>query len=570
MTTVTLTETARKRLKLSPEVAWYLEARGFDTSTLRPPMTKTPEPGEARIEGAVFDPARVDKVLRSLHSLRHTQGEWYGRPLDPMAWQVAYFIAPVFGWVRPNEHGDLVRIVRRAYIEVPRKNGKTTLSAGVTAHLAFAEGEPGAQVVCAASGEKQAAFAFDPLRKLARETPALRANTETTKKKITHPRTGSYIEVVTSAADALHGANLHAGLIDELHVHKTPDLVEVIETGTGSRRQPLILIITTADDSRHDTIYSRRHDYAESLARRTIKDESFYGVVWAAPRDADPFIEKTWKAANPGYPITPTPGYLKSAAAEAQQSPAELAKFQRLHLNIRTKQESRYFSMDVWDANAGLVDRARLRGRAAFGGCDLASTQDITALAWVVPDPDAPGFYDALFRFWVPEDRLEDLNKRTGGQASVWAREGFLDVTPGNVTDYEYVRQDILRDSSLLVVQSLAIDRWNATHLASLLEEDGVPVTLMGQHIAAMSAPTKEMRRLLGLGTQSGKSRLRHGGNPVARWMADHFAVEMDAQGNVKPSKKRAADKIDGIVALIMALDRATAESTAAPNIVFA
>lgn len=564
-----LTPNELERLKLSPEVAWYLQSRGFDTSGLRPPLTKTPEPGEWGVEGAVFDPERVDRVLAALHNLRHTQGEWYGRPLDPMAWQVAYVIAPVFGWVAPDDQGRVVRIVRRLFVEIPRKSGKTTIGAGLTAYLAFADGEPGAQVTCAATNEKQARFAFDPLRKLARETPALRPNVQVLAKKIVHPRTGSYVEVATSAADALHGANMHGGLIDELHVHKNGELVEVIETGTGSRRQPLILMITTADDSRQDTIYARRHDYTESLSRRTIEDPTFYGVIWAAPKDADPFKEETWAAANPGYPVTPTPGYLRAAAAEARQSPAELAKFLRLHLNIRTKQESRYFPMEVWDANGVEVDRESLRWRDAFGGADLANTQDVTALAWVVPDPEQSEVYDVLFRFWIPEERLPDLDQRTAGNASVWVRHGHLELTPGNVTDYEYIRQAVNEDMGFFNVQSLAIDRWNATHLASRLTDDGVPVSLMLQGVAHMSAPTKEFRRLLGLGYEERRPRLRHGNHPVARWMADHFAVDIDASGNVKPSKKRAADKIDGIVALIMALDRATSESPGAPNIEF-
>lgn len=558
------------RLKLSPEVAWYLQSRGFDLSDLRPPAVKTPEPGEWDVPGVVFDPARVDRVLAALRTLRHTQGIWYGQPLNPAPWQMAYVIAPVFGWVRPDDSGVLGRVVRRCFVEVPRKNGKTTLSAGLTCYLAFADGEPGAQVTCAATGEKQARFAFDPLRKLARETPALRENVVVLQRKILHPRTGSYIEVATSAADALHGANMAGGLVDELHIHKNPDLVEVIETGTGSRRQPLILLITTADDSRMDTIYARRHDYTQSLARRTITDPTFYGVIWAASSSDDPFDEATWRAANPGYPVTPTHGYLHAAAAEARQSPAELSKFLRLHLNIRTKQRTRFFPMEVWDANGVEVNREILRWRDAYGGADLASTQDVTALVWVVRDPHEAGFFDVLFRFWIPEERLEDFDRRTAGTASVWVRQGFLETTPGNVTDYEYIRQAIVEDMGWFTVQSLALDRWNATHLASRLEADGVPVALMGQGMAHMSGPTKEFRRLLGLGFEERRPRLRHGGHPVARWMADHFAVDIDAQGNVKPSKARASEKIDGIVALIMGLDGATSGVSADPNIDFA
>jgi phage terminase large subunit-like protein len=538
-------------LKLSPEVAWFLESRGIPTPDC-PPLHKTPEPVD--VPGARFDPDRVDRVLRAFSLLRHTQGEWAGRPLIPDPWQVAYVLAPVFGWVRRDEDGRLVRIVRSLYVDVPRKNGKSTLSGGIAVYLTAADGEHGAQVLAAATTQQQAGYVFDPVRHLCQNSPALKSHIKAFSKRIVHPASGSYFAVVSSVAEALHGANVHGAIIDELHVHANGELVETIETGTGSRRQPLVAIITTADDGRQGTIYARKRERVERLARGTLTDPTTYGVVWAAEVDDDPFAEETWRKANPGFGISPTRAYLASAASEAQDSPAKLATFLRLHLGLRTKQETRYFELDAWDRNAGLVDEAALRGRRAYGGLDLAATSDLTALAWVFPDGD--GGHDVLVRGWLPERAFEKLNERTAGAAEVWRRAGHLRVTPGDVADYDYIRAQINADRETFDVAEIGYDPWNATQLVNDLLADEAPMVAVRQGFGSMSAPTKDLLRLLLEGTAE-RPRFRHGGNPALRWQADNFAVEMDAAGNVKPSKRHAGDKIDGIVGAIIALSRA-------------
>jgi len=535
-------------LKLSPEVRWYLESRGipFPESS---PLIKTPEPSQ--VKGALFDADRVDKVLQAFGQLRHTQGQWAGTPLKPDPWQVAYILAPVFGWVQWDSDSDSwVRIIRKLYVDVPRKNGKSTLLGGIAVYMACADGEPGAQVVTAATSEKQARFVFDPIKMLATKSPALARHVRPVGRKILHPSSGSYIEVVSSVADAQHGANIHCSVVDELHVHKTADLVETIETGTGSRRQPLSAIITTADSGKKNTIYSRRREYIEQLARRAIKDPSTYGVVFAAEKTDDPFDELTWKKANPGYGISPTRSYMRSAAAQAQQSPADLASYLRLHLGLRTKQESKYLDMDVWDRNASLVYEDKLAGRQAYGGLDLASTSDLCALAWIFP---APVGFDVLWRMWTPEANLEALDKRTAGAATVWVREGFLTLTPGNVADYDFIRTQINADREAFDVRGLAYDPWNSSQLVNDLVSDGTPMVKTRQGLVTLSAPTKELQKVLMEGTAE-RPIFRHGGNPAARWQADNFAVAMDAAGNVKPDKANAADKIDAIAAAINAM----------------
>jgi phage terminase large subunit-like protein len=549
-----------ERLKLSPEVAWYLTSRGIPLPDC-PPLIKTPEPRD--LPGARFDPERVDKVIKSFSLLRHTQGQWAGRPLVPDPWQVAWIIAPVFGWVRwDDDAGMYVRIITDLYVDVPRKNGKSTLSGGLAIYLTCADGEPGAQVIAAATTKQQAGYVFTPIRQLAERAPALKGHVKPFRGKIVHPRSGSYFEVIASVADAQHGANLHGAIIDELHVHKDPEMVEVIETGTGSRRQPLIVIITTADSGKPETIYNRKRTRIEQLASGVLTDPSVFGVVWAVPKDADPFVEASWRAANPGFGISPTRSYLERKAREAQQSPADLAKFQRLHLGIRTKQVTKYLSLQSWRSNAVLVDEAKLRGREAYGGLDLGAVSDLNALAWLFPD-DADGGLDVLLRFWTPEDNLASLDKRTAGAASRWVAEGWLRTTPGNVTDYGAIGDVIRRDLDRFDVRSLGFDRWSSTSLTNDLEGERAPMVGVGQGFKTMSPALKAVKRLLLQGERQvqdgGRPMLRHGGNPVMTWMVDNLAVQMDAAGNVKPDKANAADKIDGVSALCDAMSEVLA-----------
>lgn len=539
-----------RRLKLSAEVAYYLLSRGIPLPTC-PPAIKTPEAGPG-LRSARFDPARVDRVLRAFAMLRHTKGEWKGRPLTPDPWQVAYIIAPVFGWVRPDGKGGWVRVVRELYCEVPRKNGKSTLCGGIAMYLTAADNEPGAEVVAAATTSGQAGFVFAPIKQLAVTSPDLKGHVRSLQYRIVHPASGSYFAVVSATASSQHGANLHGAIIDELHLHKTPDLVDALETGTGSRRQPLIVKITTADEGKPSTVYAKNRVYIEQLAKRMFKAPSTYGVVFAADDADDPYAEATWKKANPGYGVSPSASAIALEADRARRSPADLARFLRLHLGIRTKQATRWVDLPAWDRNAGLVNEADLAGRAAYGGLDLASTADLCALCWVFPD--GTGAVDALWRLWAPQDALPSLDRRTAGAATVWVREGRLTLTPGNVTDYDYIRAQVLADAKTFDVRDVAYDRWNATQLVTDLTGEAVPMRPMGQGFASMSAPTKELQRLVLSGTAK-TPKLRHGGNPAVRWQVDNLAIQMDAAGNVKPAKQLVPDKIDAVVALVMALD---------------
>lgn len=540
-----------ERLKISPEVGWYLASRGIPLPTC-PPKYKTPEPRE--LPGARFDPDRVDTVLKAFSALQHTKGDWIGKPLRPDPWQVAYILAPVYGWVEyePERH-RWVRIIRTEYVDIPRKNGKTTLAGGQAIYLTCADGEGGAEVYAAAAAKDQAKFCFNPVKTLAEKSKKLSPFVKPLAEKITHPSTGSYFQVISAAADLIHGANIHGAVIDELHVHKTRDLVDALESGAGSRSQPLVIIITTADDGKVGTIYEEKRHYAEQLARGALHDPTFYGVIWGLEQDAEPFSEDSWRAANPGFGISPTRRFLESEANKARQSPANLARFQRLYLGIRTKQVTKYITLQEWDANAGMVDPHALEGRECFTGLDLGSVSDFTAYCMLFPDLDST--FDAIWRIFAPEDNLDEMNKRTAGNAEVWAREGWLTLTPGNVTDYDYIEASLKRDAEVYQINDVAYDRWNASQLVNNLVTAGLPMSPIGQGFASLGAPTKEIKRLLKSGSP-GRPVLRHGGNPVMRWMVDNLAVQMDAAGNVKPDKAKSHEKIDGFSALTNAVER--------------
>lgn len=504
------------------------------------------------MRGAVFDPARVDRAIRALRALRHTKGKWAGHPIEPASVQVAYIIAPIFGWVVRNSAGVWVRVIRDAYVEMPRKGAKTTLVSALAAVLAFADDEMGAEVLMGAASRDQAGQAFKPVAALARSSQVLReAGIKPTRSEITQASTGSFIKAVSNRGDLAHGANVHGGLVDELHVHKNPDLLEAVESGTGAREQPLVFIITTADDGQTTSVYAQRRNMIEQLAARTLKAPTMYGVVFAAADGDDPFAEETWAKANPLYPVTPSPEFLRSAADKARSSPAALASFQRLHLGIRAKLDKRYVDLARWDRSAGLVAVEKLRGRAVFGGLDLGSVSDLTALAWMFPD--GAGGFDVVWRFWMPEDALPALDARTARTASGWVKDGWISLTPGDVTDYEFVKRTVLADMVMFDVQGIGYDRWNSSQcVIDLANDHAAPMVKVGQGFASLSAPLKELDRMVRAGTAE-EPLLRHGGNPVARWMADNLRVSMDAAGNVKPDKARSMDKIDGMSALVTA-----------------
>lgn len=544
---------------LSPEVEWYLGEKGVEVQPWQAPAIRSPEPGPET--GAEFDPDRVDRVLEFLTLLRHTQGKLAGQPLVPMDWQIAYIIAPIFGWVMENEDGDWVRYFRRMFVSVARKNSKTTLTAGLMCYLVFGDNEPGAQGLCAASTRDQARLAYDPVRIVVDASPAFSAaGIRTTRAQIEKLGDGSVLKPVVAEAGALQGLNVHASLTDELHVHKDLSLLNALEAGSGSRRQPLSLVITTADDGRRHSPYDILVNEAKNAAASDKVDGSrHYGAVWTAPKSRKLDDLDAWRAANPGLGQTPTLDYMRAAAAEAKNSPAARAFFQRYHLNQRVSLKGEFISQAQWDKNRlpEPVSWESVKGRSCVGGIDLAAVSDLNALCWLFPDEEGEGV-TAMWRTWTNEDNVANLAKRTSNAVYDWIDQGFLVVTEGNVADFDLIYDQIMQDMHDFEVLSLAYDPWNALALIPKLAAEGVPMVKLRQGTISLSPPMKEWQRLVYLGRKNRPVFKHH--NPIMDWCVGNLDVDMDSSGNVKPSKKESKDKIDLVAAAVDATSELVAK----------
>ncbi len=473
----------------------------------------------------------------------HTKGEWAGKALLLEDWQKD-IVRDIFG---PRDATG-ARLVRTSLVGIPRKNGKSTLGAALALYLLIGDGEPGAEVYSVASDREQARIVFGIAQEMVRAGPLAKYATPR-RNWIEVKKTQSIYRVLSADAPTKHGLNPHGVIFDELHAQPNRELWDVLTSGQAARRQPLTLAITTAGFDRN-TICYEQYDYGRKVATKVVDDPSFHFKWWGVDEGEQWDDPQVWEKANPNFGVSVSPGFLESEAKKAKHQPARQNAFRRLYLNEWTQASDRWLDLGAWDATAGMVDEEQLAGRYCFGGLDLASTTDIAALAWDFPNPD--GSHDVIWRFFVARDQLPDLDKRTAGKASVWAREGWLTVNDGNVIDYAAIHQTINRDGSRFQVRQMAFDRWGSAVFVQALQDDGMPIVQMGQGFQSMSPPTKELERLVL------ERKYRHGGNPVMRWMVDNVVVRTDPAGNLKPDKQKSTEKIDGVVAGIMALDAAT------------
>lgn len=513
-----------------------------------PPLYRTLEPStdpEAwnYVPGVWFDEDAVERVTRFFRLLRHTTGRWAGAPFELLPWQLEYIIRPLFGWRRE----DGTRLYRRAWIEVPRKAGKSTLSSGLALYLLLADGEPGSEVYAAAGGREQANIVYGAARTMATAAPQVRKRIQAFKSAITVPATGSTFKAISSRDDLAHGLNVHGAVVDEVHVHRSGDLIEAIETGVGARTQPLVVYITTADEGRVGSIYDQRHEEVLRQAERLGEyDSSVFGAIWAAPDGADPFDPDVWAAAHPGFELTVSRDYYEEHARKARNTPSYLPAFERLLLNRRTKASSRWLSTEDWDACD--APPPPLEGRTVWAGLDLSTTTDLTAFVMVAQDG---AHVDVEPVLWAPFDNLAELEQSCGVPLQQWAADGHLRATPGNVIDYDDVFDTIVELSKRYQLRAIGYDPYNATSLVQRLEQAGLTMVPLRQGAITLSAPAKELERLV-------KShQLRHGGHPVLRWMASVIEIHSDVNGNirpVKPDRRKASARIDGMAALIDAM----------------
>lgn len=527
--------------------------------------------------GAWFDVDRARKALRALGAFKHTKGRWAGVPmrlgegLDP--WQVVWVLAPVFGWVYHDAEIDrVVRVVRSVWIEVPRKAGKSTLSSGISGVLLLADSEAGAEVYNVAGSSLQAGRVFDDAKRMLLTSPAARKRVEPLKDVVRAPGSGSILRVLSRVAETAHGLNVSGAVVDEVHTLRLRRaLVEAIETGTGARDQPLVVFITTADEAEEGTIYDEKHTYTRNVEAGIVQDPGHFGVIWAAVLTDDPFAEATWRKANPGLGKSPTLAYMRRESEKARTTPSYFPTFCRLSLNLRMREQTRWLDVKKWDALDGKVDRPALSGRRAWGGLDLSAVSDFTAwVAWV--ESNRPGArYDVLARFWLPEERVDVLERKLMVPIRQWAAQGFVELTEGDVIDYTAVKSAVIGDCRHLDVQRVSYDRMFAGQMVQELDAElgGVPVVPVAQTFMGLSPACKELERLLGA------RDFRHGGHPVLRWMASVVEVKNDGSDNirpVKPDRGRSITRIDGIQAAVTALDgivRSAGEEMGPPALVF-
>lgn len=457
-------------------------------------------------------------------------------------WQQA-MVAAVFGF-EFKQTG--YRVIREVFQYVPRKNGKTTLCGALVNLVAFCDDEAGAQIYSAAAEREQAALVYRQTKGMLNNNDELSNKTKTyvTFKSIEYPNNVFY-KALSADADSKHGFNTHFVIIDELHAHINRHLVDVLTTSTGSRRQPLIWHITTADYDR-ESICNEKHTYAKKVRDGIIKDVSFLPVLYEASIDDDWTDPEVWRKANPNLDVSVSKEYLERECARAKETPSYENTFKRLHLNIKTEQDQRWLTMPAWDSCGDTVDATAFEGRPVWAGIDLGSTSDLTSLCLL---SHTGSHYEALWWFWCPKVSAEKRERRDRVPYLAWARDGYLTMTPGNETDYDYVRRDVNAILEKHGCTKIAADRlFQGAQLCQQLVADGFDVIPFGMGFMSMAAPTAELERLIN------RAEFNHGNNPVMRWMASNASVELDAAGNMKPSKKKSHEKIDGIISAVMAL----------------
>ena len=497
-----------------------------------------------------FDERKAQRVVRFIEALRHTKGEFHGQPFRLLPWQEK-IIRDVFGTVRDDDLS--MRQYTTAYIEIPKKNGKSELGAAIALNMLINDDEWKAEVYSCASDRQQAAIVFDVAVDMVRQSPALMKRVKiipSTRRMIYQP-TGSIYQVLSSEVATKHGLNVSACIFDELHTQPTRALYDVMTQGSGdARKQPLWFLLTTAGTDRNSICWEVHQKALDILEGRKI-DPRFYPVLFGLPDEADWTSEENWYRANPSLDHTITIDKVRDAFRKAQETPADENQFRQLRLNQWVKQSVRWMPMDKWDECGGVVDPYALEGRACYAGLDLSSTSDLTALVLAFPPTSEDEPYRVLPFFWLPEETLSLRVRRDHVPYDQWAKRGFIQTTEGNVVHYGFIERFICELGERYDIREIAHDRWNATMMVQTLEDDGFTMVPFGQGFKDMSPPTKELMRLVL------EHRLCHGGHPVLRWNMDNAFVRTDPAGNLKLDKEKSTEKVDGAVALVMALDRA-------------
>lgn len=506
-------------------------------------------------------PELAARVIRFIELLPHVEGKWAGSPLQLEPWQ-KFQVACVFGWVRKH---DGHRRFRTWYLEVPRKNAKTTLLAAVLLYMLVADGEFGAQIYSAATSRDQARIVFRTAREMAARSPQFRARfgVECLTHSVICKEMNATLRPLAAQGQKLDGLNVHCAGIDELHAHKTREVHDVIDSATGARTQPLIVKITTAGSNRAGVCYDQR-GYLSKILNATLmrhggmghrvegesaEDDSFFGVIYTVDDGDDPFDERTWIKANPNYGVSVNPVDLQQMATAARVQAAALNEFLAKRLNVWVNADSAWMNMAQWDACARDRDDAELAGARCWIGLDAAFKRDLFAKVRVFRLGDR---VVVRGRYYMPQAQIE---RKGNEQLQGWARAGWIRTTPGEVLDIEAVREELLDDSRRYEIVEIGYDPAQITQFAGEMLAQGLPMVEVRPLVLLFSPAMKELEELVAAG------RLEHNGDPVLAWAVANVVCHRDLRDNIYPRKERPEQKIDPAIALIMAIARSMARA---------
>lgn len=511
------------------------------------PKLKNYKPSQFMLPTSHYDKKKADRAVTFIENLCHTKGKWAGTPFWLLPWQ-EQLIRDIFGIVKPDGN----RQFRTAFVEICKKVGKSELAAAVALYLLYADNEPSAEVYGAAADRQQASIVFDVAKQMVEMSPALmkRSKLMGATKRIVNYSNAGYYQVLSAEVGGKHGFSVSGLVFDEIHTQPNRQLYDVLTKGSSDARQnPLHFIITTAGNDRHSIAYELHTKAVDILEGRRV-DPTFYPVVYGLKDDEDWKDEENWYKVNPSLGYTVDIERLRDAYREAKQNPADEVTFKWLRCNMWVSSTVAWIPDAIYMRGNESIEAASLEGRDCYAGLDLSSTGDITALVLIFPPRDENEKYVLLPYFWIPEETIPRRVKANSVPYDIWEKQGYIMSTEGNVIHYDFIEKFIMYLSEKYHILEIAVDRWNATQMIQNLEGEGFTIVPFGQGFSSMSAPTKEFYRLLMEG------RIIHGGNPVLRWMAGNVVIDTDPAGNIKVTKAKSKEKIDGIVAAIMALDR--------------
>lgn len=511
------------------------------------PKLKNYQPTRFMLPTSHYDKKKADRAVTFIENLCHTKGKWAGTRFWLLPWQ-EQLIRDIFGIVKADGN----RQFRTAFVEICKKVGKSELAAAIALYLLYADNEPSAEVYGAAADRQQASIVFDVARQMVEMSPALmkRSKLMSATKRIVNYGNAGFYQVLSAEVGSKHGFSISGLVFDEIHTQPNRQLYDVLtKYSSDARQNPLHFIITTAGNDRHSIAFELHTKAVDILEGRRV-DPTFYPVVYGLKDDEDWEDEANWYKVNPSLGYTVDIERLRDAYREAKQNPADEITFKWLRMNMWVSSTTSWIPDAIFMKGNEPIDMRLLEGRDCYAGLDLSSTGDITALVLIFPPRKSDEKYILVPYFWVPEETIPQRVKANSVPYDVWEKQGDLLATEGNVIHYDFIEKFICDLGEKYHILEIAVDRWNATHMIQNLEDAGFTMVPFGQGFASMSTPTKEFYRLLMEG------QIVHAGHPVLRWMAGNVVIETDAAENIKVTKAKSKEKIDGIVASIMALDR--------------